>query len=244
MTFAGYPAPGPFVARMFVALCFGFVALVAQAQSDTFTRPDTSCRCLDARDLFSRYCAAEGAVEEWNRLIAKVRKEETGKGEVIPVMSIKDELASCVNEVIRTIREDKDNVESNTAGGGTDRNCNVTINAPSACMYGVIEHHESWHRQMCKSHYRPDAEWRNTANPFAYLTGLINRMSKQSAIDYMYEERTGYMLEINYTRNKLEELAGRCESEVFVPTKSGRSFTLRPCPKPDLSERKECTRAP
>lgn len=239
MKFAGYPASGALVARALAAVALAFAALAAQAQSQS----GTDCDCADANDLFSRYCAAQGAVREWDRLIRQVRSEESKQGKVISALSTKDDLALCVDEVISVIRHDKGNVPARTARGSTDRNCNVTVDAPTACLRGVIEYHESWHKKMCDAHNQPDAPWRDTGNPFSYLGALINRMSAQSAIDYMYEERTGYMLEVQYTRNRLEELAGRCKSDAFVPAPSGRSFTLRRCPRPDMRDfERKCTR--
>ena len=193
------------------------------------------CRCSDARDLFTRYCAAQGAVREWDRLINRVRQQEKESGKVIGALDLKEDVAQCVDEVISIHRQEGPG--SRTSKGETDRNCNVTISAPNACMRGVIAHHESWHKMMCEAHNRPDAPWRSTANPFNYLAGMINRMSQQSAVDYMYEERTGYMLEIDYTRSRLEELASQCdEPKVVRLTQQGRSLTLQPCPSPNFSD--------
>ncbi len=211
--------------RIAVGAVLALVALAAHAQQG-------GCRCSDARDLFTRFCAAQGAVNEWNRLINHVRAQEREKKAVISAFDLKEEVALCVDGVISMHRQEGPG--SRRSKGETDRNCNVTIEAPNACMRGVIEHHESWHRMMCEAHHRPDAPWRSTSNPFTYLAAMVNRMSQQSAIDYMYEERTGYMLEIDYTRDRLEELASRCdEPQVFRPTRQGRSFTLQPCPRPD-----------
>jgi len=192
------------------------------------------CNCSDARDLFTRYCAARGAVNEWNSLISRARSKEHFNGKVIPALDAKDQVAQCVDEVVNIYRQEGPG--SRKSGGATDRNCEVTIDAPNACMRGVIAHHESWHKMMCEAHYKPDAEWRSSINPFTYLPALINRMSQQSIVDYMLEERTGYMLETNYTRDRLEELAGQCnEPQVFKPARGGRSFTIQDCPRPDYA---------
>lgn len=193
------------------------------------------CNCQDARDLYTRHCAAQGAINEWNRLINRAKDRERGERRVIPALDMKEDVAKCTDEVISIYRQEGPG--SRTSRGETDRNCNVTVNAANACMGGVIAHHESWHKMMCEAHNRPDAPWRTTANPFNYLAGLINRMSQQSLVDYMYEERTGYMLEVDYTRDRLMELAGRCnEPGVFQSTRQGRSYTLQPCPRPNFSD--------
>lgn len=193
------------------------------------------CNCQDARDLFTRHCAAQGAINEWNRLINRTKERERSEKRVIGALDMKEDVAKCTNEVISIFRQEGPG--SRTSRGETDRNCNVTVDAPNACMGGVIAHHESWHKMMCEAHNRPDAPWRTTANPFNYLAGLINRMSQQSLVDYMYEERTGYMLEVDYTRDRLMELAGQCnEPRVFQPTRQGRSYTLQPCPRPNFQD--------
>jgi len=193
------------------------------------------CNCQDARDLFTRHCAAQGAINEWNRLINRTKDRERSEKRVIGALDMKEDVAKCTDEVISIFRQEGPG--SRTSRGETDRNCNVTVNAPNACMGGVIAHHESWHKMMCEAHNRPDAPWRTTANPFNYLMGLINRMSQQSLVDYMYEERTGYMLEVDYTRDRLMELAGQCnEPRVFQPTRQGRSYTLQPCPRPNFQD--------
>ncbi len=221
--------------RIFAAAFFALVTLPLHAQ------PGGGCNCTDARDLFTRYCAAQGAVNEWNTLINRMRNRERQEGRVISAFDVKDQVAQCVNEIVAINRQEGPG--SRTSGGETDRNCNVTVTAPNACMRGVIEHHESWHKMMCEAHYKPDAPWRATNNPFTYLSALVNRMSQQSAVDYMLEERTGYMLEINYTRNRLEDLAARCdEPKVFQPSRQGRSFTLQACPRPNMQDYdRKCT---
>ena len=208
------------------ALFMGPAAAVAQ---------QGGCNCQDARDLFTRHCAAQGAINEWNRLINRTKDRERSEKRVIGALDMKEDVAKCTDEVISIYRQEGPG--SRTSRGETDRNCNVTVDAPNACMRGVIAHHESWHKMMCEAHNRPDAPWRTTANPFNYLAGLINRMSQQSLVDYMYEERTGYMLEVDYTRDRLMELAGQCnEPRVFQPTRQGRSYTLQPCPRPNFQD--------
>jgi hypothetical protein len=215
--------------RIAVAVVLGLAALAAHAQQG-------GCRCSDARDLFTRYCAAQAAVGEWNRLINRVRDQEREKKAVIPLSDLAEEFDDCVDSVISMHREEGPG--SRRVRGITDADCNVTIEAPNACMRGVIEHHESWHRMVCEAQHRPDAPWRASAGPFTYLAVQIwGWRSQQSAIDYMYEERTGYMLEIDYTRDRLEELAARCEEpQVFRPAQQGRSFTPRSCPQPNLRQ--------
>ncbi len=196
-----------------------------------------SCRCGDARDLFTRYCAAQGAIKEWNRLIHQFREDEKTSGKVINATdgTSKDDVATCVDEIINI--HGQEGPGSRRARAITDRNCEITIKAaPNDCIRGVLMQHESWHKKVCEAHSRPDAPWRSTANPFNYLAGLISRFSQMSIIDFMYEERTGYMLEADYTRTRLEELASECdEPKVVRSTQQGRSLTLQPCPTPDLS---------
>jgi len=213
--------------RILAGTVFALITMTAHAQQG-------SCNCNDARDLFTRYCASQSAVSEWNSLISRLRSKEHYDGKVIQALDMKDQVAQCVDEVISIHRQEGPG--SRKSGGATDRNCEVTIDAPNACMRGVIAHHESWHKMMCEAHYKPDAPWRTSNNPFTYLPALINRMSQQSIVDYMLEERTGYMLETNYTRDRLEELASQCnDTRVFKPTKSGRSFTIQDCPRPDFA---------
>lgn len=211
--------------RVIAGATLVLVSMTAQAQQG-------GCGCADARDLFTRYCAARGVVSEWDSLIGRVRSKEHFNGKVIPAMDMKDQVAQCVEEVINVFRVEGPG--SRSSSGNTNRNCEVTIDAPNACMRGVIAHHESWHKMVCEAQNKPDAAWRSSENPYTYLRASINRMSQQSIVDYMLEERTGYMLEIDYTRDRLEELSGQCnEPQVFKPTRSGRSFTMNDCPRPD-----------
>lgn len=193
------------------------------------------CKCSDLRDLYVRHCSAKHAIDEWSRLINQTKMREAKSGEIMSALDHKESVAKCVDEVIAITR--KESPASHTAKGETDRNCNVTVNAPTECLRGVIAHHESWHKMACEAHNRPDAPWRTTENPFKYLAAVINRMSAQSLVDYMLEERTGYMLEKDYTRDRLEELAERCESPFVFERSSGnrRSYTIKPCPQPDYT---------
>lgn len=216
-----------FVTRFLGALALAVLAPTVFAQGD-------SCGCSDARDLYLRHCAAKDAMQEWNRLIRYFRSSERGKSAVFGATEVKDDLAKCVDERISMTRQESPGAR--TAKGETDRSCNVTVNAPTQCLGGVIRQHESFHKMMCEAHNRPDAPWRNTENPFAYLAGMVNRMASQSAIDYMLEERTAYQIEVDYTRDRLEELASRCSvPSVFRQDRQGRGFTLQDCPRPDPS---------
>lgn len=198
-----------------------------------------SCRCSDARDLFTRYCAAQGAIKEWNRLIDRFRQEEKTSGRVIHSTdgSYKGDVAICVDEMINIHGQEGPGSRRAKADTNPDSSCEIRITAASTeCIRGLLLQHESWHKKVCEAHYRPDAPWRSTANPFRYLAGLVSYHSERSIIDFMYEERTGYMLEADYARTRLEELASECdEPKVIRPAQQGRSLTLQPCPTPDLS---------
>lgn len=214
---------------VFIRILVG--VLVASA-AGTAAAQAGSCGCGDTRDLFTRHCAARAAIQEWDRLIRHFRNSERGKSAIFGATEVKDEVAQCVDERIAMVRQEGPG--SRVSRGETDRECNVTVQAPNKCMEGVIRHHESFHKMMCEAHNKPDAPWRSTNNPFAYLAGMVNRLSSQSAVDYMYEERTAYQMEVDYTRDRLEELAGQCnDPNVFQPTRQGRSFTLQPCPSAD-----------
>lgn len=217
------------------------LGMLLAATSGAASAQPGSCNCFDARDLFTRHCAARAAIQEWDRLARHFRGSERGKGTVFGATDVKDELAQCVDERIAMVRQEGPG--SRISRGGTDRECNVTVQAPNRCMEGVIRHHESFHKVMCEAHNRPDAPWRQTTNPFSYLAGMVNRLASQSAIDYIMEERTAYQMEVDYTRARLEELAGQCnQPEVFLPTRQGRSFTLQPCPGVDpASYERRCT---
>lgn len=222
------------IVRILAGVLFAGTTGAASAQAG-------SCNCLDARDLFTRHCAARAAIQEWDRLIRHFRTSERGKGAVFGATEVKDEVAQCVDERIAMVRQEGPG--SRVSRGETDRECNVTVQAPNKCMEGVIRQHESFHKMMCEAHNRPDAPWRQTNNPFAYLAGMVNRLASQSAVDYMMEERTAYQMEVDYTRDRLEELAGQCnQPDVFTPTRQGRSFTLQPCPSADPANyNRRCT---
>lgn len=210
-------------------------ALVLSAALPAGAQPQSDCSCNDAADLYARYCSAQAATREWDRLISRLRSEEQKRGEPITAGEAKDAVATCTDEII-FIHRNENFRDTRKAGGATDNTCKVTVNAPTACLAGVIAHHESWHKMMCEAHNRADAPWRATSNPFSYLVNMIDRLPQMSIIDYMNEERTGYMLETNYARNKLEELAHRCPLQsIFEPAGGRRSFTLKACPVPDMS---------
>jgi hypothetical protein len=222
------------VVRLLLGMLLAATSGAASAQAG-------SCNCADARDLFTRHCAARAAIQEWDRLSRHFRTSERGKGAVFGATEVKDELAQCVDERISMVRQEGPG--SRVSRGETDRECNVSVQAPNKCMEGVIRHHESFHKMMCEAHNRPDAPWRQTNNPFSYLAGMVNRLATQSAIDYIAEERTAYQMEVDYTRSRLEELAGQCnEPTVFRPTQQGRGFTLQPCPSADPANyQRRCT---
>lgn len=216
-----------------IGIALGLAPSAAHAQSG-------SCGCGDVRDLFNRYCAANAAIAEWNRLTRTFRDREWRNGGVIMMTpAIKEDIKDCVNEAIGMANAEGPGHRH--SDGVTDQDCKVSVNAPNKCMAGVISAHEAWHRQMCEAAKKPDAPWRSeVGNPFRWLLAEhVERLWGSSAVDYMHEERTGYAIEANYTRNRLEELAGQCsESRVYKPTRQGRSFTLQACPVPDPKEYK------
>lgn len=217
---------------MTIVLRIAAALLVLCAAAAVRAQPKPDCQCADAADLYARYCAAKGAIREWDRLISRIRNDEQKRGSVISTGEAKEAATECTNEVIFIHRQDFPGTR--TAKGATDNSCEVTVDAPTACLKGVISFHESWHKMACEAHNRPDAPWRATSSPFSYLVNMINRLPEMSAVDYMNEERTGYMLETNYVRNKLEELAHRCPLQsIFEPAGGRRSFTLKACPSPD-----------
>ena len=211
------------------------VALLGLCAAGVGAQPGAgaSCGCGDAADLFARYCSANTAIREWNRLISQVRNQERSNGKM--TYEDKKDVAECVNETINIQYQLSEKTtwmsKPRKAGGETNRSCEIEVNAPTACLKSVINSHEAWHKRTCEAHYKPDAPWRATGNLFDYIAGMSSWLSDFSLVDYMFEERTGYMIEAAYTRGKLEELSANCPLQSIFPDPTGkRGFTLRACP--------------
>lgn len=215
------------------------VALAALAWLPT-AHAQGSCGCEDVKNIRARLCAARAAIGEWDRLIRDTHaRERTNKQVEMFSQAGYAEVSHCVDEIVDIyFRESasKSNpwepaTQPVRSAGGTDpHSCNASVKqAPSKCLEENIMAHESLHKQRCESKTR---DW-----DFLDKLSLTKDYRGQgSLIDYMDEEATGYMIEVNHLAATLQQLSTRCPQQMFMlQTKRGMVFSVEQCPKFDLT---------
>lgn len=208
------------------------------------------CGCSDQVDLHARYCKARLATEEWSRLIDVVNRAESRSGKIEPLMpTSKDEVKHCVDELLNAARKefaatyasmDPSYYATDVNAGETDKSCEVTFTAKTACMKHIILTHENFHVAQCKAgRAQMLADWTELASWFNYR--FVNG---QSLVDYMAEEMLGYQSEIAEITKQMQQMEDKCPF-LKKPDKDPkkRKFTIAPCPEIKRSDYKlTCTR--
>jgi len=218
-------------------LRIAFVAALALALSP-IPAAAQQCGCSDQVDLHARYCKARQAIDEWTRLVEATQNAERRAGKIEPLTPAgKDEVKHCVDEVINVARRefastvasmDPSFYASDANAGETDKNCEVTYTAKTACMKHIILTHENLHVVACKlGRGQMLEEWGSLADWFNYRT-----VNGQSLVDYMLEEMHGYQTEMGEITKQLQKMQDKCPF-VKKPDKDPkkRKFTVAPCPE-------------
>lgn len=200
-----------------------------------------SCTCEDVLDLQGRYCAAGGAIQEWDRLLrwtdSKVEKRESVE---LFDGSNKGEVELCVDEAMGmyyarfTGNRSETKVQLRGGRGKTDESCKVSVDAPTACLREVLANHEQLHRRTCEARTAPDAK---QDDDLSFVRQLFARYANwrygRSLMSYMLEERAAYGNEMGDLQDRLQKLSERCPGFFERQSAGKRSFSLTPCPRPD-----------
>lgn len=201
-----------------------------------------ACDCKDVVDLQARYCQAQAAVREWERLInwstGRVERKQTVERFTV---TGKSEVEQCVDEAIGMVRNEftgnsGSKISTPNVRAETDnRNCAVKVDAPTACLREVLGKHEQLHHGVCRSVTSGDA---TGGRDFGFVQNFVvrnvNWRLAYSLSSYMVEERSAYSMEMADVLQKLDELSKRCPPAPFQrPTPKGMVFSLTPCPNPD-----------
>lgn len=237
------------------AQCAAAVLLLA-ASAAFDAAAQSACDCDDVLDLQSRYCQSREAVREWDRLIdwSKQRVEKNTEVEKF-TFTTKDEVKLCVNEAIGMVRNEfagngTSKVTTRSGSGETsNRNCKVSVDAPTACLRDVLTKHEQVHESVCTAATSPTAP---PPRDYGFINNLVVRYVDwrlaTSLTTYMLEERAGYSTEMADILKKLNDLAGRCPKSFFErKAPQGMKFSLTPCPNPDpegYRKDRKCKRLP
>jgi len=203
-----------------------------------------SCNCDDVLDLQSRYCQVRDAVGEWDRLIrwtdGRVEKRQEvelyGGGNKTEVEECVDDVIGMVRNEFRGNRTDVSKVVTRSGKGATDNgNCDVTVDAPTACLREVLANHEAMHHRICKAATSPDAVTDADVSFIRQLAAQhINWRYGTSLMAYMQEERAAYSSEMADLLDKLQKLSEKCPAAFFErQTPTGKKFSLTPCPNPN-----------
>lgn len=213
-----------------------------------------ACDCKDVIDLQARYCQAKAAVAEWDRLInwstGKVERKQSIERYTV---TGKSEVEQCVDEAIGMMRNEftgngSSKVSTPKTSAETDNsNCKVKVNAPTACLRGVLSKHEQLHHNVCQKVKSGDP---TGGKDFGYIQNFIvrnvNWRLAYSLTSYMVEERSAYSAEMADTLQRLEELSKRCPQAPFErQTPKGMVLSLTPCPNPDpegYRKQRQCKR--
>lgn len=234
------------LARRSMVLAFGLAGAAGAAAQ--------ACDCKDVIDLQARYCQAKAAVREWDRLInwstGRVERNQTIERYTV---TGKSEVEQCVDEAIGMVRNEftgngSSKISTPKMSAETDNsNCNVKVNAPTACLREVLGKHEQLHQNVCQKVKSGDP---TGGKDFGYVQNFIvrnvNWRLAYSLTSYMVEEHSAYSAEMADTLKKLEQLSKRCPSAPFErKTPKGMVLSLTHCPSPDpegYRKQRQCKR--
>ena len=162
-----------------------------------------ACDCADVNDLINRWNVDNAAIAEYRHQIAGMKAKEAldGKPFMFDFSVYHDKLEPTVNASMKT----QFSPGQTSARGGTDGNCETTIDSPTYCLCTVLKAHED-------THYNDCMEYKSNLPGTGYLDYRYAGTMVQVASDEIF----GYRTEINRIDGILHNMPAKCKPKQWT----------------------------